>query len=50
MLNAARQKETVTDKVIPIRSSHDLSKDTLQARRGWKEVFKSHERKDLHPR
>ena len=36
------------------RSSHrlpaDFSKETLQARRGWKEVFEVMEAKDLHPR
>ena len=28
----------------------DFSKETLQARRGWKEVFKVMKSKDLHPR
>ena len=34
------------------RSSHktDFSKETLQARRGWKEVSKVMKGKDLHPR
>ena len=31
---AAREKETVTDKGVPIRLSADFSKETLQARRG----------------
>ena len=45
ILKAAREKETVTYKGVPIRLSADLSKETLQARRGWKEVFHpSHER------
>ena len=35
----AREKETVTYKGLPIRLSADFSKETLQARRGWKEVF-----------
>ena len=43
ILKAARGKETVTCKGIPIRLSADFSKEILQARRGWKEVF-SHER------
>ena len=34
MLKAAREKETVTYKGIPIRLSADFSKETLQARRG----------------
>ena len=35
---------------MPIRLSADFSKETLQARRGWKEVFKVMKGKDLHPR
>ena len=38
-LKAARQKETVTYKGVPIRLSADFSTENLQARRGWKEVF-----------
>ena len=40
ILKEARGKETVTYKGVPIRLSADFSKATLQARRGWKEVFK----------
>ena len=47
---AAREKETVPYKGIPIRLSADFSKETLQARRGWKEVFEIMKGKDLHPR
>ena len=47
---AAREKETVTYKKVPIRLSADFSKETLQARRGWKEVFQVMKGKDLHPR
>ena len=50
ILKAAREKETVTYKGVPIRLSTDFSKETLQARRGWKEVFEVMEGKDLHPR
>ena len=50
ILKAARGKETATYKGIPIRLSADFSKETLQARRGWKEVFKVTKSKDLHPR
>ena len=39
ILEAAREKDTVTYKGVPIRLSADFSKETLQARRGWKEVF-----------
>ena len=34
ILEAAREKETVTYKGVPIRLSADFSKETLQARRG----------------
>ena len=50
ILKAAREKETVTYKGVPIRLSADFSKETLQARRGWEEVFKVMKGKDLHPR
>ena len=50
ILKAAREKEAVTYKGVPIRLSADFSKETLQARRGWKEVFKVMKGKDLHPR
>ena len=50
ILKAAREKETVTYKGVPIRQSADFSKETLQARRGWKEVFQVMKGKDLHPR
>ena len=50
ILKAAREKETVTYKGVPIRPSVDFSKETLQARRGWKEVFQVRQGKDLHPR
>ena len=39
ILKAARGKETVTYKGVLIRLSADFSKETLQARRDWKEVF-----------
>ena len=45
-----RQKETLTCKVIPVRLSADFSKETLQARRGWQEVFQVMKGKDLHQR
>ena len=46
---AAREKDTVTYKGVPIRLSADFSKETLQARRGWEEVFQVMKGKDLHP-
>ena len=50
ILEAAREKETVTYKGLPIRLSADFSKETLQARRTWQEVFEVMKGKDLHPR
>ena len=50
ILKAARERERVTYKGVPIRLSADFSKETLQARRGWKEVFQVMKDKDLHPR
>ena len=50
ILKVAREKEIVTYKGVPIRLADDFSKETLQARRGWKEVFEVMKSKDLHPR
>ena len=50
ILKAARGRERVTYKGVPIRLSADFSKETLQARRVWKEVFKVMKGKDLQPR
>ena len=50
ILEAARGKDRVTYKGLPIRLSADFSKETLQARSGWKEVFEVMEDKGLHPR
>ena len=50
ILKAARGKETATYKGVPIRLSADFSKETLQERGGWKEVFEVMKGKDLHPR
>ena len=50
ILEAAREKNKVTYKGVPIRLSADFSKETLQARRGWKEVFEVMKGKDLYPR
>ena len=50
ILKAATEKETVTYMGVPIRQSADFSKETLQARRGWKQVSQVMKGKDLHPR
>ena len=41
ILKEAKEKQRVTYKEVPIRLLADFSKETLQARRGWKEVLKS---------
>ena len=50
ILKAAREKERVIYKGVPIRLSADFSKETLQTRSDWKEVFEVMKAKDLHPR
>ena len=50
ILEAAREKDTVTYKGVPIRLSADFSKETLQARRGLEEVLEVMKARDLHPR
>ena len=50
ILKAARGKARVTYKGVPIRLSTHFSKETLQARRDWKEVFEVMKGKDLYPR
>ena len=50
ILKAVRGKERVTYKGVLISLAADISKEILQARRGWKEVFQVMKGKDLHPR
>ena len=50
ILKAARKKQRVNYRGVPMRLSADFTKETLQARRGWKEVYKVMKGKDLHPR
>ena len=50
ILKAIKGKERVTFKGVPIRLSAYFSKETLQTRRGWKEIFRVMKGKDLHPR
>ena len=40
ILKAARQKQQITYKGIPIRLTAGLSAETLQARRKWQDIFK----------
>ena len=43
ILKAAREKKLVIYRGVPIILSADFSKETLQARRDWQEIF-SHEK------
>ena len=49
-LRSSKRKEHSYLQRSSQRISVDFSKETLQARRGWKEVFKVMKGKDLHPR
>ena len=46
----AKQKELVTYRGVPIRLSADFSKENLQARRDWQEIFKVMKCRNLQPR
>ena len=50
ILKTAREKQRVTYKGVPIRPSADFSRETLQARRDWQEVFKVMKSKVLQAR
>ena len=50
MLKAAREKQQITYKGIPIRLTVDLSVKILQARRQWQDIFKVMKGKNLQPR
>ena len=50
ILKAARKKQQITQKGIPIRTTADLSIETLQARRKWQDILKVIKEKNLQPR
>ena len=50
ILKAAREKQKITYKGIPIRLSADFSAETLQARREWQDILKVMKEKNLQPR
>ena len=50
ILKAAREKQQITHKGIPIRITADLSIETLQARREWQDILKVMKEKNLQPR
>ena len=50
ILKAARQKQQIIYKGIPIRLTADLSAEILHARREWQDIFKVMKGKILQPR
>ena len=49
IFKAARERQQITYKGIPIRLTADLSAETLQARREWQDIFKVMKGKNLQP-
>ena len=47
ILKAAREKQQVTHKGIPIKLTTDLSTEILQARREWQDILKVMKEKNL---
>ena len=50
ILKAAKEKQHIIYKGIPIRLTADLSAETLQARREWQDILKVMKGKNLQPR
>ena len=50
ILKAAREKQQITHKGIPIRITADLSIETLQARREWQDILKVMKENSLQSR
>ena len=50
ILKAAREKQQITHKRIPIRVTSDLSIEMLQAMRQWQDILKVMKENNLQPR
>ena len=50
ILKAAKEKQQITHKGIPIRIKANLSTETLQARNEWQDILKVMKGKNLQPR
>ena len=50
IFKAAREKQQISHKGIPIRITADLSIETLQARREWKDILQAMKENNLQPR
>ena len=49
ILKAAREKQEITYKRVPIRLAGDFSIETLQARREWQKIFQVMRTRSLKP-
>ena len=47
ILKAAKEKQQITHKGVPIRITADLSVESLQARRKWQDIIKMMKNKKL---
>ena len=50
ILKAAREKQQITHKGIPIKITADLSIETLQVKREWQDILKVMKEKNIQPR
>ena len=50
ILRAAREKQRIAHKGVPIKLSADFSKETLHTRRNWHEIFNVMKSRELQPR
>ena len=50
ILKAAREKQQITCKGIPIRIISDLSVENVQVRREWQDILKVMKENNLQPR
>ena len=49
ILKAAREKQQITHKGIPIKITAYLSIETLKARRVWQDILKEMKKKNIQP-
>jgi hypothetical protein len=49
-LKAVREKKQITYKGKPIKITADFSKETLKARRSWREIFQALNENNFNPR
>ena len=50
IIKAAKEKQQITHKGIPIRITTDFSIETLQAKREWQDILKVMKENNLQPR